>query len=125
MKRQPLHRRSGIVKAAGIVSLMLVLAGSIAACGNKPTAPAPAPETGGGTTTTIDAQAVFKQNCISCHGDQLQGGVGPNLQKVGAAMTADQIAAKIGSGGGGMPPFKGQLKDDEIAALSNWLAAKK
>ena len=26
-----------------------------------------------------DGQAVFTQNCASCHGDQLEGGVGPTL----------------------------------------------
>lgn len=125
MNRQPFYRRSGVVKTVGILSLALVIAGSMAACGQNATEPAPAPETGGGTTTTVDAQAVYKQSCLGCHGDQLQGAVGPNLQKVGAEMTPDQIGAVIGNGRGGMPAFKGQLKDDEIAALSDWLAAKK
>jgi cytochrome c551 len=115
------------------ISMFLVL--SMAACGRQAPAPAaPAPPAAGntgGTTggnagaATVDAQALYKQNCMSCHGVDLSGGVGPNLQHVGARLTTAQITDRISNGGGGMPPFKGTLKDPEIAALSEWLAAKK
>ncbi|KIL42477.1 cytochrome c-551 [Gordoniibacillus kamchatkensis] len=88
-----------------------------------PAAPAPAPAAGG--TTTVDAQAIYKQNCMSCHGADLSGGVGPNLQKVGSRLSADQITAQIANGKGAMPPFKGTLKDPDIAALAGWLEAHK
>jgi mono/diheme cytochrome c family protein len=55
----------------------------------------------------------------------MEGGAGPNLQKVGARLSVDQISATITNGRGGMPPFKGTLKDNEIHALSEWLAANK
>ncbi|EBK2060100.1 cytochrome c, partial [Salmonella enterica subsp. enterica serovar Typhi] len=32
------------------------------------------------TMNAEQAEATVKANCISCHGDQLQGGAGPNLQ---------------------------------------------
>ncbi|MBB6733569.1 c-type cytochrome [Cohnella zeiphila] len=78
--------------------------------------------------TTVDeaaATAIYKSSCLSCHGDQLQGQIGPNLTKVGSAMTADQIRTQIENGGGGMPGFKGTLTDDQVNTLTAWLSAKK
>ncbi len=75
-----------------------------------------------------DTVAIFeKNNCISCHGTALQGRMGEatNLQKVGARMTKEQIAAQIRDGGGGMPAFGSRLSADEIDKLATWLAAKK
>jgi mono/diheme cytochrome c family protein len=80
------------------------------------------------STAPLDAQAaeaVYKQSCISCHGGNLEGGVGPKLSQVGGHLTEGQIVKQITNGGGGMPPFKGTLKDDQIANLAKWLAAKK
>lgn len=72
------------------------------------------------------AQAVYKQSCIACHGDQLQGGpIAPKLADVGATMSLEQIYKQIENGGGGMPPFQGTLTDEEIANLATWLAQQK
>lgn len=86
--------------------------------------PSPAPV---GVTANIDAQAVYKQNCISCHGANLEGLLAgkTNLQKVGASLTKDQIVNQIRNGGNGMPPFQSTLKNEEINALADWLATKK
>jgi cytochrome c551 len=75
----------------------------------------------------VDAESLVKANCISCHGDTLDGRGAPNknLQKVGAKLSKEQIAEKIANGGGGMKAFKDTLKENEIAAISEWLAAKK
>jgi cytochrome c551 len=75
--------------------------------------------------TTVDAQALYTKNCVTCHGNQLEGKVGPNLQKVGSKLSMDQIVAKIQTGGNGMPGFKSQLKDTEINGLAAWLETKK
>jgi mono/diheme cytochrome c family protein len=74
---------------------------------------------------TVAAEAVYKQSCISCHGGNLEGGVGPALTKVGGSMTETQIVKQIAKGGGVMPAFKGTLKDDQIANLAKWLATHK
>ncbi|WP_051621088.1 c-type cytochrome [Paenibacillus sp. UNC451MF] len=77
--------------------------------------------------TTINAEAIVKQTCISCHGDTLdgKGSEKKNLQKIGAKMNKEQIVNQITNGGGGMPGFKGKLKEEEIAAVAAWLEAKK
>lgn len=88
--------------------------------GASPSATAPAQ-----TVDDATAMPIYKSNCLACHGDQLQGQIGPSLKTVGSAMTAEQIQAQITNGGGGMPAFKGTLTDDQIQTLTSWLAAKK
>ncbi|WP_282942080.1 cytochrome c [Paenibacillus sp. RC67] len=77
--------------------------------------------------TAINAEAVVKQTCIACHGDTLdgKGSDKKNLQKIGARMNKEQIVNQITNGGGGMPGFKGKLKEEEIVAIAAWLEAKK
>jgi len=113
--------------AAILFSCMIVM--SLSACGGaSSTSP---PETnkegaGTGTTTTkVDAEAVFKANCVSCHGNNLEGAVGPNLQKVGGKLSKGDIDAVVTNGRGGMPSFKGQLSSEEIAGIADWLSTKK
>jgi cytochrome c551 len=109
---------------------------SLAACGaskdmpnNRKPSPAvsstPSPET---NPAYIKAAELFEKNkCISCHGVDLAGRVGPktNLQKVGATMTPEQITAQIRDGGGGMPAYQSKLTADEIHLLTDWLSSKK
>lgn len=111
------------------VCAALLLAVSLSACGQPAKTPpadqgaaTPAPE---GGTATVDAQAIYKQNCLSCHGANFEGGVGPNLTKVGGKYSKDQIAAIVANGRGAMPGFKGRLSDTDTGALSDWLAAQK
>ena len=78
------------------------------------------------TMNAEQAEATVKANCITCHGDQLQGAAGPNLQKIGAELTADELYSIITKGKGGMmPSFKDRLKEEEIANVAMWLAEKK
>jgi mono/diheme cytochrome c family protein len=79
---------------------------------------------GAGETAQINAEAVFKQNCSSCHGQNLEGISGPNLTKVGSKYSVDEIKNIIKNGKGGMPP--GMLKKQpEIEAVAKWLSEKK
>jgi mono/diheme cytochrome c family protein len=73
----------------------------------------------------VAAEAVYKQSCITCHGVNLEGGVGPALSKVGGSMTETQILHQIQNGGGIMPAFKSTLKAEEVANLAKWLATHK
>ncbi|PZE20736.1 c-type cytochrome [Paenibacillus xerothermodurans] len=129
-------------------AIAVLLAVTISACGQE-NAPVPdsarggsppADENAGGGTTDGDAdhgntggdaadgaaqqqvQALYRQNCATCHGAELRGRV--NLERVGARLSAEQIASMIANGGRGMPAFGGRLTAEEINALA-WLAAHK
>jgi cytochrome c551 len=111
-----------------VVAFIVIAAG----CGgnNKNNAPAPANNTGANepaptNNTTTTAEATYKAQCVGCHAADMSGGVGPNLQKIGGKLTAEQISTQIHNGGGGMPAYKGTLTEDQITALTDWLAAKK
>ncbi|QHW30977.1 cytochrome c [Paenibacillus rhizovicinus] len=79
------------------------------------------------TTGSVDTPQAFRSNCVSCHGTDLQGRMGPatNLTQVGKRMSKSQIAAQIQKGGGGMPAFSGRLTSSQIEELASWLSAKR
>ncbi|SIF92745.1 Cytochrome c551 [Mycobacteroides abscessus subsp. abscessus] len=66
---------------------------------------------------------MFTQKCSSCHGDNLQGGVGPSLEKIGSQLSQEEIEKTIAEGKGAMPPRL--LEGEDAAAVAEWLAAKK
>ncbi|GAB6930415.1 cytochrome c-551 [Paenibacillus sp. JCM 10914] len=109
-------------------SCMLFVLLSISACSGNGDGGAAEPEPAPGVTdggTALDAQGIYKSNCVSCHGTDLQGQSGPNLQQVGQKLDRDQIYAIIKNGEGGMPAFGDRLQDDEIQVLADWLAEKR
>ncbi|ARP44104.1 cytochrome c551 [Geobacillus thermodenitrificans] len=77
----------------------------------------------GGGDTTAAAEQVYQQSCASCHGQDLSGGVGPNLQKVGSKYSADEIKEVITKGRGSMPG--GIIQGEDADKVAEWLAAKK
>ena len=75
-------------------------------------------------TETGDAAAgenVFSENCAGCHGQDGGGGTGPALAGNEDASDAEQVLKQIREGGGGMPPFEGQLSDEEIANVAAYV----
>ncbi|MDQ0871730.1 cytochrome c551 [Paenibacillus sp. V4I3] len=129
----PLHavrRYRRMVGALVIASMVLALA----ACGGGASGGSAATKTPAATAAAesnpavVKAQELFTTNkCISCHGVDLAGKVGPktNLQKVGSRLSSEQIANKIKNGGGGMPVYKTTISEEEIGLLSDWLNSKK
>jgi mono/diheme cytochrome c family protein len=77
---------------------------------------------GGGGGGAGDAKSLFTTNCGSCHvlaDAGTSGTVGPNLDE--AKPTFEKAVQQIKSGGGGMPPFDGQLTDEQIRALARYI----
>jgi cytochrome c553 len=79
---------------------------------------------GGGGGDAAAGQAVFEANCGSCHTLEeagTSGTVGPNLDD----STLDQAAVvqQVTNGGGGMPPFQGQLSEEEIQNVAAFVVA--
>ncbi|MCL6592458.1 MAG: cytochrome c [Alicyclobacillus sp.] len=74
-------------------------------------------------------QLYQQAGCITCHGDRLQGGIGPNLVHVGARLSAAQIAQVIAAGAPPMPGYgpdqQGILTETQIQQLAAWLSTLK
>ncbi|WP_077327021.1 cytochrome c550 [Virgibacillus siamensis] len=79
----------------------------------------------GGETASTDPSKIFENTCASCHGADLSGGVGPNLQKVGSTHSKEEIREIIKNGfpKAGMPG--GLLQGAEADAVAEWLSKKK
>jgi cbb3-type cytochrome c oxidase subunit III len=73
-------------------------------------------------TASADPKALFTANCAGCHtlaAAGATGTVGPNLDQI--SPTEARIVEQIQKGGGGMPPFEGQLTDAQIQALAKFV----
>ncbi|HZG59701.1 MAG TPA: cytochrome c [Anoxybacillus sp.] len=95
----------------------------LAACGGGDEATDNNNDNGGGGATAAAAEDIYKQNCASCHGQDLRGQVGPSLEKVGSKYSKDEIKQIIEKGQGGMPP--GLIQGEDADRVAEWLAAKK
>lgn len=108
--------------------LMAMLFGAtliLGACGggDETTEPEEAPaESGGEETAAVDAEQVVQQNCISCHGENLEGaGNFPALNNVGSRLSQEEILSVIENGQGAMPP--NIIEGDEATAVAEYLAS--
>ncbi|MFD2925995.1 cytochrome c550 [Halobacillus naozhouensis] len=83
-------------------------------------------EEGGAQEQTANAspEEMFQAKCASCHGGDLSGGVGPNLQQVGSRYSAKEIQDIIINGKGSQMPA-GLYTGEQAAKLAQWLAEKK
>ncbi|MCW2971785.1 MAG: cytochrome [Thermoleophilia bacterium] len=77
-------------------------------------------ETAATNTEAVSGKSVFLNNCTICHGQKGTGGNGgPDISSQSdAAHNIEQVS----NGGGGMPAFKGQLSDEEIKAVADFVA---
>lgn len=78
----------------------------------------------------MQGAAVFVAKCAVCHGDNLQGKIGPNLTDKfwihgdGKPVTISEVI-KTGVPAKGMPPWNGILKSDEIIQVTGYILSKK
>ena len=74
-----------------------------------------------------EGAALYKTSgCEHCHGANLQGSEeGISLQGIGKTSTRDDLTHQIVKGGGGMPPFREALTDEQIARLVDFLESQK
>lgn len=74
-------------------------------------------------TAKTPEQIFQSSSCIGCHGKNLEGGAGPNLQHAGSKWSKDKILNQIKNGGNGMPG--GLLSAADAQKVADWLAKKK
>jgi cytochrome c551 len=120
------------VRAPIVVALLLLFAAGCGSSGSSASNSVPSTGTPGGSagpaapasaapTRNVAAANLFSNNCSGCHGAAGQGGVGPNLQTLAAAGNAPTVRHQVMNGGGGMPPFKDKLSDQQIAMVVNYV----
>lgn len=78
----------------------------------------------GNPDVSAGPEQTYQNNCASCHGQSLEGGLGPSLQKIGSKLTKEEIATIIEKGKDGMPS-QPQVTAQAREKLAEWLAAKK
>jgi glucose dehydrogenase len=79
---------------------------------------------GGAGDVTAGGEA-FAENCSTCHGATGHGGNGgPDLRTMPLAKTEAGVVKQVTNGGGGMPPFKGVLSEDEITNVAAYVVGK-
>lgn len=106
-----------ILLTAGF-SIVLLLG----ACGGSEEETGGNAETGDEQAAVDDGKAIYRSaSCFSCHGVELEGASGPNLQEVGARLSEDEIRTVIVEGTDVMP---GGLVENpkELDALAAWLS---
>lgn len=79
--------------------------------------------TGGETASAEKAEEITSSNCITCHGENLKGGAGPALTKIGSKYAQGDIENIIKNGKGAMPA--GIISPEEAKIVAAWLAQKK
>ena len=66
---------------------------------------------------------VYDKNCASCHGTTGQGTMGPAINTKEWADVAKVEKITREGKGEGMPAYKGKLTDEEIKAVSEYVAS--
>ena len=69
---------------------------------------------------------IYQQVCSNCHGDDLEGGIGPALGPGTNAASQDDdfLVLTITRGRGRMPSFAASLSEDQIARVVEHLRAR-
>lgn len=65
--------------------------------------------------------SLYKQNCLPCHGETGNGGVGPKLARNPILAQADRFRTTVSQGRGAMPPWGAVLRPQDIADIHAWL----
>jgi mono/diheme cytochrome c family protein len=112
---------------ADSVALYIAKCAGNANCGVTAATNAPPATTtgGGGKAAAPDGKSVFASaGCGSCHTLKAAGAtgtVGPNLDTL--KPTEPVVERQVTNGGGGMPPFKGQLTTAQIKAVAQFVSS--
>lgn len=77
-------------------------------------------------TEALTGSALYRQNCAGCHRLDLKGSPPefPSLVDIGTRLTRAQVSDMVHHGGGRMPSF-GQLGEDKINAIVDYLMTGK
>ena len=72
------------------------------------------------TAIAPDAAGIYQDDCVPCHGSNGEGSdIAPSLKAAGFSAL---IEPKVSEGGGGMPVFANLLDEQQIQAVSDYVA---
>lgn len=64
---------------------------------------------------------VYAENCLSCHGENLEGSIGPDLTLAGDRFSEEELQDIIQNGKDNMPPIMSDNEEDAIV-LAEWIS---
>ena len=114
------------MKMKKVLSVVLLSSLVLGACGGEEEPKEEEAKTEDTATTAGSGEAeelYSNKSCVGCHGQDLEGASGPELAKVGAKLSKDEIKDVLLNGKGSMP--SGLVSDEEAETLATWLAEKK
>ena len=68
---------------------------------------------------------LYKVNCSACHGEDGKKGLGGASDLSASILTEEEAKNVITNGRGSMAPYGGQMKEEDINALANYLQSLK
>lgn len=71
--------------------------------------------------------AIYKEHCAMCHGEKLEGGIGPSLlgpKFIYGARMEDHVRVTSKGTENGMPGFAGQIGAEKVRAVSQYIYAR-
>lgn len=71
-----------------------------------------------GNSSFVDAEKIYKTNCLVCHGVDGKLGINGAKDLTASPMTLDERINNVTNGAGTMTPFKGILTEEEIKAVA-------
>lgn len=125
-------------KIALLLSMIFIAGGLLAACGgaeeetpaNDPGTEAPEEDAAGGeeaegteeagdegagdSEAVAQGEEIVQSNCISCHGENLEGATGPSLQGVGDKYSEEELHDILVNGIGSMPGGLASGNEDAV-----------
>lgn len=70
--------------------------------------------------TGISGFQIYKQHCVTCHGDNGKMGLNGAKPLPESKMTLEERITHISNGKGAMQPYKGILSTEEIKAVAEY-----
>jgi cytochrome c551 len=76
----------------------------------------------GKTSTAMDGEKIYKESCAACHGEKLQGAVGPAVANMKSKYSEAEVLKIVNEGTKKMPGNLLNLEQSEI--VTKWLMEK-
>ncbi len=73
-----------------------------------------------GGSGSVDGRTVFVDHCARCHGQNGEGGAGPDLRTVADPV---RVEAQVRGGGAAMPSFAEVLSNEQIAGVVGYVVS--